>query len=67
MILDLLFTFAAYLGNLPAVKALVSGHLTSGNYGTPPMDPTTADRKHRLTPLHIAAYKGHVAKKIVIR
>ena len=52
---------AAYLGNLPAVKALVSGHLTSGNYGTPPMDPTTADRKHRLTPLHIAAYKGHVA------
>ena len=47
---------AAYLGNLPVVEVLISG-----NSGTSPMDPTTVDRKHRLTPLHIAAYKGHVA------
>ena len=48
---------AAYLGNLPIVQTLISG----GHGAQATMDPMLVDRKHRLTPLHIAAYKGHVA------
>lgn len=47
---------ASYLGNLAIVRELVMGtHST-----LPSMDPTCKDAKHQLTPLHIAAYKGHV-------
>ena len=47
---------AAYLGNNSIVRELVMGtHTTLTS-----MDPTCTDGKHQLTPLHIAAYRGHV-------